>query len=74
MTVNGGGIFGGSPNVSSGGLVALSGGALGVNGSVVNDGTIRLERGAGLTVGNSGTFTNNGTLDLVGGGFSAVTR
>ena len=30
-----------------------------------------MERGAQLVVGNGGTFTNNGTLDIMTGGFSA---
>ena len=78
VTVGNGAVFSaastvnGPLTVASGGLVALSGNCtLNADGGVVNNGTIRLERGAQLVVGNGGTFTNNGTLDIMTGGFSA---
>ena len=48
-----------------------AGGTLSVTGGdVTNNGTVRLERGAQLVVGGSGTLTNNGTLDVITGGLS----
>lgn len=77
VTVNSGGVFGtsgtvnGSLNIGGGGLLTLSGGTLTANGGVVNNGTVRLARGAALAVGNGGTFVNNGVLDVITGSFTA---
>ncbi len=77
VTVNSGGVLSASGtisgplNVASGGTVTLFGGTLNVTGNVVNNGTIRLEHGAALIVGSGSTFTNNGTLDVISGGYSA---
>lgn len=77
VTVNSGGVFGtagtvnGSLTVGPGGLLMLAGGALTGNGAVVNNGTIRLERGAALTIGAGGSFTNNGVLDIITGSLNA---
>jgi fibronectin-binding autotransporter adhesin len=77
VTVNSGGTFGapgtiaGVLSVANNGLVTISGGTINANGGVVNNGTIRLERGASLLVGGGDTFTNNGTLDIITGSFSA---
>ncbi len=77
VTINNGGVFGttgtvnGPLTVGGGGLLMLSGGALNANGGVINGGTIRLERGAALTVGNGATFVNNGVLDIITGTFTA---
>ena len=69
----GGGTVNGLLRVDSGGLVAVSGGTLTVNGGVINNGTVRLLRGASLVVGSGGTFTNNSgaTLDIITGNISA---
>ena len=68
------GTVNGPLTVGAGGFIALTGkGTLIANGGVVNNGTIRLERGAQIVAGNGGTFTNNGTLDIMTGGFSAPT-
>ncbi len=61
------GTINGLLTVDAGGLVMLSGGSLIANGGVVNNGTVRLERGASLAVGNGETFVNNGTLDVITG-------
>lgn len=77
VTVNGTGVFGASGTISgplsvaAGGTVTLFGGTLTVVGNVVNNGTIRLEHGAALVVGGGSTFTNNGTLDVISGSYSA---
>lgn len=76
MVQNGGafsasGGISGPLNVAAGGVVTLSGGTLNVAGSVINNGTIRLQHGASLVVGKGATFTNNGTLDVISGSYSA---
>ncbi len=77
VTVGGGGVFSatgtvnGPLTVAAGGVVTIFGGTLNVTGNVVNNGTIRLRHGAVLTVGGNGVFTNNGTLDVISGGYSA---
>lgn len=77
VTVNAGGAFTGPATVNgplsinNGGFVLLSSGTLTANGGVVNNGTIRLDHGATLAVGNGSTFTNNGTLDIITGSFTA---
>ena len=64
VTVNNGGTFSaaatvnGPLSVNAGGLVALSSGVLTVNGRVMNNGTIRLDHGAALAVGNAAATTN----------------
>ena len=79
VTVESGAVFSASGSiagqltVASGGLVmVISGGTLSVAGGVINNGTIRLEQGASLVVGSQQTFTNNGTLDVITGSFSAT--
>ena len=77
VTVNSDGLFNGAATinglltVNGGGSVMFSGGTLSANGGVVNNGTIRLERGAVLAVASGSTFTNNGILDVLTGGLTA---
>ncbi len=77
VTISNGGVLsgaatiGGALNVGGGGLVTLTSGTLSANGGVVNNGTIRLARGASLVVGNGVNFVNNGILDVITGSFSA---
>ncbi len=77
VTVNSGGVFsatgsvGGDLRVIGGGTLAVDGGTLTVTGNVINDGTIRLTRGASLVVASGSTFTNRGTLDVISGSFQA---
>ena len=77
VTVNGGGVFSASGTISgpltvaNGGTVTLRGGTLRVSGHVVNQGTIHLEHGAAFVLENGGTITNNGTLDVINGRYSA---
>ena len=82
---NGAATINGALTVNAGGLVDVSSGTLVANGGVVNNGTVRLERGGSLAVGGAtltasgavprdgggATFTNNGTLDVITGSFSA---
>ena len=70
-TFSAAGTISGALNVDAGGYVLLTGGMLTVNGGVVNNGTLRLGRGASLAVANGGTLTNNGILDIITGSFSA---
>ena len=72
-TYTGGGTISGLLTVQGGGLVTISGGTLTINGGVINNGTIRLRRGATLVIGSGGTFTNNAgaTLDIITGSISA---
>ena len=78
VTIGSGGVFqatgsiAGALTVNGGGLMMVTGGgAVSVAGGVVNNGTIRLEKGAALTVGAGQTLINNGTLDIITGSFSA---
>lgn len=73
-TFNAAGTINGSLMVAKGATVDLSGvgNDLLVSGALTNNGTMRFERGATLTVSSgSGNFVNNGTIDVITGGFSA---
>ncbi len=63
--LSGSGTLTSSLQVQSGGTVDSTGGVLNITGNVTNSGTMRLTGGAALTV--SGTFVNNGLLDIMTG-------
>ncbi len=56
-----------SLTIASGGTMQLNGGTFTVNGGVTNNGLILLSNGARI-VGNSPSFVNNGTLDVINAG------
>jgi autotransporter-associated beta strand protein len=63
----GSGSIGGNLTVASGGIAQFSGGTFAVNGSITNNGLVILSNGARFT-GNSSSFVNNGTLDVINAG------
>ncbi|MDH4445307.1 MAG: autotransporter-associated beta strand repeat-containing protein [Akkermansiaceae bacterium] len=63
----GSGSIGGNLTVASGGIAQFSGGTFAVNGSITNNGLIIFSNGARFT-GNSSSFVNNGTLDVINAG------
>ena len=76
VTVRDGGELSGAVTVNGplgverGGRVRLPGGTLTAKGGIVNEGTVRVERGGGLAVGTGRPFVNEGVLEVMDGYFS----